>query len=76
MLFDNDGMRNGLLGGTPVAVAQSFADITHPRCCNPLNASRPYQLIEEDIRNRSDQGQAAPLLANDFVGGRKRDQRF
>src|SRR5437016_5632246 len=64
-------VRVGMYGEPRLAASNA-----RPRSCNPFDASRPHQLVEENIRNRSDQGQVAPLLADDFMAGRKGNQRL
>ncbi len=76
MFFYEQGMWDTLFGGAPVVVSQPFADVAHPGSPHFAHTSRTDKLIEEHIRDGADQRQVAPLLANEFMPGGKRDERL
>ena len=76
VLLDGDGAWDTLLGGAPVAVRQSLADVAHPGGTDLFDAARPDQLVKEDIGNWADQVQVLSSLADDLVSCREWDERF
>ena len=57
-------------------VSRAHHHIAHPGRDDLLRASRRDQLIEENVRDRPDQGEAAFFLPHDFVARRKRNHLF
>jgi len=65
---------NALLARAPVAVAETFGHVAHPRRGDPPDAACADELIEQSIGDRSDERQIAAPLPDQLVAGRERDQ--
>jgi hypothetical protein len=57
-------------------VRESGRDVTDPRCRHAPNASRADELIERDVRDRPDELELAPALADQLMRERERDRWF
>ena len=65
-----------LLHRAPVGVREAGRDVADPRRRDPSHAARADELIERDVRDRSDQLELAPSLADELVRERERDRRL
>jgi hypothetical protein len=63
-----------VLHGPAIVVAEPGGDIAHPGRLDATNAAGADELIEEDVRDGADQGEAAPSLANELVAGLEGDE--
>ena len=68
--------RNLVFDRAPVVVAEAGADVADPGCGDSPHAAGPDELIEQDVRDGSDQLQVTTLLADQLVRGGERDQRL
>jgi hypothetical protein len=71
-----DRARHALFGGAAVGVPEASADVAGPCGHHTLYAARPDQLVEQDVGDRPDQREVAPLLADDLVAGGEGNQRL
>ena len=71
-----DAARDPLLHRTAVRMRESGRDVADPRRGDAPNASGPDELIERDIRDRTDELELAPALADQLMGERERDGWF
>src|SRR3972149_8843370 len=67
MIDDLDRARNSLLDGSSKVVAGAGGYVSDPRGDDGPRAPRPDEDVEKHVRNRSDERQVAPLLANELV---------
>src|SRR4029077_3991625 len=76
MVADLDAPRFAAFGRPAIAVTEAGADVARPGCADPSDAARPDELIEQNIRDRSDEGEVASALPDDLVTCGERDERF
>src|SRR3989338_65429 len=67
---------NPVFHGPAKVVRQAGGDISHPGGDDFPRAARDDDLVQLDVRYRRDQGEIAFLLADDFVAGGERYERF
>ncbi len=67
MVADLDGPRDPLLYRAAVCVCEPRGDVADPRGGDAPDAACADELIERDVRDRSDELEFAPLLADELV---------
>ena len=55
---------------------QALADIAHPGRDDFFDAACSDQLVKEDVRDRTDQGEVLPPLPDDLMASREGDEGF
>src|SRR5256885_9505552 len=65
--MDLDRPRDAALGGRAVAVAEALRHVADPRGGDPAHAARADQLVEQGVRDGTDELEFATLLSDQLV---------
>ena len=74
MVADLDAARDPLLHRAPVGMRETGGDVADPSGRDARDAARADELIEGDVRDRTDELEVAPSLADKLVRERERDR--
>ena len=76
VVVDLDRPRDPLLGGAPVAVAKPFGNVAHPGGGDTAHAAGADELVEQGVRDGSDELEVLAALPDQLVSGGKWDERL
>jgi len=76
VVIDLDAARDALFHRAPVRVGESSGHVADPRRRNAPDATGADELIERDVRDRSDEMEVLPTLADHLMRESERDGRL